>query len=363
MYYQVGIRHFYALTHFYTLVDILLKQYTDLSNVLYIIVSIISSIANVTPRFLGQLCLFENMSGIDQQFIHYTHPLAILVILIIISWLARHFKKLSTFISRGIIHAICFLLLLSYTSVVTTSLLLMRSLTFVGVDNVYTYLSPDIQYFHGRHLAYGIVVIIFTLLIVIGLPLLLLLEPFLNRKVNFIRIKPLLDQFQGCYKDKYRYFAAYYMICRLIIITIIIINFSEAFISRYLLMFASTIIALLHVMVKPYADNSLNISDGTILHTMVLVTGLPLFEYYDTFDSSLAVGIAFVLVILPLVQFVIIKIFTSKQTLKEIFKKIIKYFPFQDKALKYECNNVIANSTVTNDVNINADDNIRRNAE
>ena len=109
--------------------------------------------------------------------------------------------------------------------VATTSLLLMRSLTFANIDNVYTYLSPSIQCFYGRHLAYGITAIIFILLIVVGLPLLLLLEPFLNGKINFIKIKPLLDQFQGCYKDRYRWFAAYYMICRLIIISIIIANF------------------------------------------------------------------------------------------------------------------------------------------
>ena len=230
------------------------------------------------------------------------------------------------FVSRGIIHAVCFLLLLSYTSVATTSLLLMRSLTFSDVDNIYTYLSPDIQYFHGRHLVYGVTAIILALLIVIGLPLLLLTEPFLNGKINLSRIKPLLDQFQGCYKDKYRWFAAYYMICRLIIIIIIIANFSEEFLSRYLLITASTAITLIHVTVRPYVDNILNISDGAILQLSVLVTALPLF---DTFDSSLIVGIAFILVTLPLVQFVGIKILTNKHTLIQIIKKIIKYF--QDK--------------------------------
>ena len=231
MYYQLGIGYFYAVTYYYSVVDILLSQYTDLSDGLYITVTIMSSVAKVIPQFLGQLCLLKDMSGIDQQFIHYLHPLVVSLILIMISWLARHFKRFADFVSRGIIHAICFLLLLSYTSVATTSLLLMRSLRFADVDNVYTYLSPDNKYFHGRHLVYGIIAIILVVLIVIGLPLLLLLEPFLNSKVNFIRIKPLLDQFQGCYKDKYRYFAAYYMICRLIIITIIIANSSDAFIS------------------------------------------------------------------------------------------------------------------------------------
>ena len=152
-----------------------------------------------------------------------------------ISVLARRSRRVSLFISRGIIHFICFLLLLSYTSIATTSLLLMRPLTFMDIDKVYTYLSPDNEYFHGRHLVYIILAIIFTIVIVIGFPLLLLLEPFLNSKINFVKIKPLLDQFQGCYKDKYRCFAGYYMISRLVIILLVIVKISNDIITQYLL--------------------------------------------------------------------------------------------------------------------------------
>ena len=357
-YYRIEIGYLYAFAYYYTLLDTLLKQHTYLSNELYVMVTITSSIAKVIPQFLGQLCLFKNMSGIDQQFIHYVHPLAVLVILLLIKRLPRHFKRFSTFISRGIIHAICFLLLLSYTSVATTSLLLMRSLTFVDVDNVYTYLSPNIRYFHGRHLVYGVITIMFILLVVIGLPLLLLLEPFLKRKVNFYRIQPLLDQFQGCYKAKYHYFAAYYMICRLIIIAIIIANLTEAYISQCLLIIASIMIALIHLIVRPYSNNILNMSDGVILHLMILVAVLPLFEHYDTFDSSLLVAIAIALVILPLLNFVVIKIFTLK--FKDIIKNIINYC---NKTHKGELNNVIDNSTATNNnFDLIIDDSMRKNA-
>ena len=365
MYCQVGIGYFYTVTYYYSVVDILLSQHTDVSNRPYIYhtVTILSSIAKITPQFLGHLCLLENISGIDQQFIHYIHPLAVSVILIIICWIARNSKRLSMFISKGIIRAICFLLLLSYTSVATTSLLLMRSLTFADVDNIYTYLSPDIEYFHGRHLAYGIIAIIFTLLIVIGLPLLLLLEPFLNGKINFVKIKPLLDQFQGCYKDNYRWFAAYYMICRLIIITILICNLSDTFISRYLLITATTIMALIHLLVRPYVDNILNMSDGAILQLMVLVTVLPLFEYFDTYDSTLVMVIIFILVIFPLIQFIVIKLLISKQTLKAITKKTIKYFSAQNLAHEdVAVDNVISNTSAATFATLTIDDNMRRNA-
>ena len=235
-----------------------------------------------------------------------------------ITVLARKSLRLSAFISKGIIHVICCLLLLSYTSLATTSLLLMRPLIFHNVDKVYTYVSPDIEYFHCRHLVYGIVAVLFTIVIVIGLPLLLALEPFLNSKINFIKIKPLLDQFQGCYKDKYRCFAAYYMICRLIIITIIIANSSNDDIFQYLLMSTFVIIDLAHQIFRPYSNRLLNAFDGVILHFLVLVSVLPQVDSFSNLNSNLAVGITFVLVILPLLIFITMSLMINKEMIKKL---------------------------------------------
>ena len=80
-------------------------------------------------------------------------------------------------------------------------------------------------------------------------------------------------------------------------------------------------------MVRPYSDSILNISDGAILQLMVLVSALLLFAYFDTFDSSFAVGMEFVLVILPLVQFVVIMTLISKQRFKGIIMQDYHY-PF-----------------------------------
>ena len=73
----------------------------------------------------------------------------------------------------------------------------------------HSYLSPDIEYFHGRHPVYFIAAVVFVITIIIGLPLILLFEPFLNHNINFTRIKPLLDQFEGFYKNWCHWFAAY----------------------------------------------------------------------------------------------------------------------------------------------------------
>ena len=301
MYFKVEIGYLYGITYYYSIVDILLSQNWFFSNEkLYTLINVMSSITKITPEFLGRLCLMQGMSGIDQQFVHYMHPLAVSVIVVSVSYLARKSRRLSFFIRRGIIRFTCFLLLLSYTSVATTSLLLMRPLTFHNVNKTYTYLSPEIEYFHGRHLVYGIVSVLLTIVIVVGLPFLLLFEPFLNRKINFIKIKPLLDQFQGCYKDKYRCFAAYYMICRLVIIIIIIVNSPNDFTAHYLIITTCIIMALLHQIWRPYADDYLNLFDGVILHLTISVSFLPLVELFDDFNLNLVTGTIYTLVLSPI---------------------------------------------------------------
>ena len=360
MHFKVGIGYLYAITFYYSVVDILLCQNWYHLNAPIVIINVMSSIAKITPQFLGQLCFIENMSGIDQQFIHYIHPVAISLFLVMITVLARRSQRLSFFISKGIIHVICCLLLLSYTSLATTSLLLMRPLIFHDINKVYTYVSPDVEYFHGRHLVYALVALIFTIVIVIGLPLLLALEPFLNSKINFVKVKPLLDQFQGCYKDNYRCFASYYMICRLIIITIVIANPSNDFIFRYLLITACVIMALVHQIFRPYSNSVLNMLDGAIFHFLVLASVLPLAEFYNNFDSKLVVGITFILVILPFMIFITMSIMINKEKLKKLPGYC--YFKCSQLYLKYHSENPLEETEELSNENelINVIDDSRR---
>ena len=356
MYYKVGIGYLYCITYYYSMVDILLSQHLQASRGLFLTVSIMSSFSKITPQFLGELCLTTGMSGIDQQFIHYIHPTAVVLIIVMISLLARKSTRFTAIISRGIIHVICLLLLLSYTSIASTSLLLMRSLTFHQIDKVYTYLSPDIEYFHGRHLAYGIVALLCSISMVPGLPLLLTLQPILNRKFNFVKIKPLLDQFQGCYKDNYRCFAGYYMICRLVIITIVIANSSNEMITSYFLIVACGIIALVHVMVKPYNNEILNKFDGVVLQLIIFISALPL---VDDLDSPLVIIISFILVILPLIILTVVTLFLHKDNLQ----KFAAHFSSRSQTPNNDNDADISNETPMREFHLIIDDNARQKAK
>ena len=352
MHYQINIGKLYAITYYYSIVDALLSYNSDdFPDGLYTFINIMYSIAKLTPQFLGKLCLVKGISGIDQQFIHYIHPLAVAFILLIVTLLARCSHRISSLLSRAIIRVICFLLLFSYTSMTTTSLLLLKYLKFSDVTKVYTYLSPDTEYFHGRHLAYGIIAIICTITVAIGLPLLLLLEPFINHKINFTRIKPILDQFQGCYKDKYRWFAAYYMICRLLIISIIIVFTSNDFTARYLLITVCAVIVLVHLMIKPYNSNILNMFDAILLLLLVLATVLLLIDFTE---SNLTIQVIFLFLTLPLLVVGVVCLLAYKGSIKSLFINLFH------KVDDHDSNNNI--DMPTRNFDITVDETMRTNA-
>ena len=294
---QISLGYLYGLIYYFSIIRILLDNNPYYSDAVFQFASVLSSFAQLTPQFLGKLCFVRGLSGIDQLFIHYSHAVAVTLLLLIIVVAAKLSTRITLFVSRCIIRVICLLILLSYTSIASTSLQLLQPLRFTDIKEWYTYSSPSIQYFHGRHAAYGIVAALCELIIVIGLPLLLLLEPFLSRKINFIRIKPLLDQFQGCYKDKYRWFAAYYLICRQVIF-LIAYNFNSNYYNTvFYLQTACVVIAMIHALIQPYQSNSLNALDGAMLLLMIQANA------FIAVDDSTFIINGMIVILLPILLF------------------------------------------------------------
>ena len=178
----------------------------------------------------------------------------------------------------------------------------------LGDHVVCTYLSPDIQYFTGRHIIYTIVAVICLIVIAIGLPVFLLLQPYLkkSRRINFIRILPLLDQFQQCFKTKYHSVAAFYLICRLLIFVILgmdMIQYSTRFLILQIFCFT---IAMIHAWLQPYKENKLNSHDQTILLITLMIVSLSAGVAYTSLNGNTEMNdsIVAILALLPLVLFV-----------------------------------------------------------
>ena len=144
-------------------------------------------------------------------------------------------------------------------------------------------------------------------MIVIGLPLLLFLEPFLKRKVNFIRFKPILDQFQGCYKTRYHWFGAYYLICRQVIMTIVLLGNSNYDNMLFYLLLTCVVVATVHMWLRPYKNKLLNIFDGLLLQLMLVTVIISTFDFLQSSTSAMVL----ILVTLPLLLIFIAAIFNK----------------------------------------------------
>ena len=297
--FQVSSGYLYGLVYYYSMVGTLLNNNPYISDDVFQFVSVLSSLAQLTPQFLGKLCFVKGLSGIDQLFIHYSHAVGVSLMLLLIVVATRCSARISLFVGHCIICVVCLLLLLSYTSIASTSLQLLLPLRFTDVKEWYTYSSPQIQYFHGRHIIYGVVAVICELVVGIYLPLLLLLEPVLSKKINFVKIKPLLDQFQGCYKDKYRWFAAYYLICRQVIFLIVYTFSSNNHHMLAYLQTACVIMAMIHMWFQPYQNELLNALDGVILLLIILEVNLNIFPFLKNMITEIAI----IIVIIPLILF------------------------------------------------------------
>ena len=303
--------YLYGIIFFYSVLEFIIGEDLVVSDGLKLFITILSSIVNLSPKFLGQLCLAIGLSGIDQEVIHCVHPIAVVLLLLIIARAANRSVRFTAFVrQRGVVRTICLLLLLFYTSLSSTSWLLLRPLTFNGADGVYTYLSPDIKYFSGRHVAYSLIAIFCGIVIVLGLPILLLSEPILRRKFTFIKVKPLLDQFQGCYKAKYHCFAAFYLVYRLLMLLVISLDINY----RYLILqILCLIFAIVHAWVQPYKNNGLNSLDLSILLIMLMIVSLNVGATYSVLLGSIAANelILAVLIMLPLIMFVTLLLYSS----------------------------------------------------
>ena len=285
---QVSSGYFNGVIYFYSIVDILLVRNLHIVDGVFYAVAALSSFAKLTPQVLGKLCFVQGLDAIDQQFIHYSHPLCVSFILIGIVIAAKCSTKVAFYVKHCIAHVVFLFLVLSYTSVASISLQLLRAVQFNDHDGVFVYLSPDLKYYTQRHAVYVTIALLCGLVLVIGLPLLLLVEPLLRKKAGFERcvqmakLRPILDQFQSGYRDNYQCFAAYYLLCRLVIMLIAYFGNSDYSNMVYYMQTACVIFVINQLCFHPYKKHAVNILDTAILLTMLLVVNLNNFDFNET---------------------------------------------------------------------------------
>ena len=242
----------------------------------------------------------------------------------------------------------------------------------------YFYYDGTVEYFGSGHLPFAVLAVLVLTIIVI-LPLILTLYQFKPFQWCLERcrlctpklhsgLSAFVDSYQGCYKEKYRFFVGVYFILRILMAAA---DFDDTFSLRYLrhlLILLLIGMSLAFALLQPYKRMKYNVVDALHFAILASVYFFLLDEVFLTLFSrkSPFLPLASVLTVFPLLYLVALQ-FHWVLFKQGLFKRISEYFrghndetrpllddePLPDRMLHpqwYE-----SNSTGTSSVKINND--------
>ena len=265
-------------------------------------------------------CLWENATALDMiafkyVTILYSMMLMVTVVLIMNKCNGRCFTKCCriTAIKASVIHGISTFLMVGYAQCIKVSLsLLLRAHVYTANENELNryprvWFNGEIRYFSTEHLPYALPALF--CLITVGLlpPVLLLMYPLVNRAITYFgledykvfsvvfnissmnRLKPLLDSFQGCFKDNLRFFAGIYFLYRWVLLLIHLIT--VGFVSYYIFVGGFFVFILtVHTVCQPYVSRLHNIIDALLMCNLVMINFISLYNFHYSNNPTLSNG-------------------------------------------------------------------------
>lgn len=173
----------------------------------------------------------------------------------------------------------------------------------------------------GEHLYFAIPAFLCLFIIILPPPFILLMEPLLikisnilPRRVSYLlrqvrmKMKPFLDSFQGCFKDRCRIFAGFFFVYRILIFlpTLYSAAITIVYMTAEGLMF---LFLLCHCLIQPFQKKWYNQLDTFLLLNLLAVNTLTISSYFsmqwaDAHLKDSFVSIQIFLLTLPLIYIV-----------------------------------------------------------
>lgn len=249
-------------------------------------------------------CLFQTQKTLDILLIKYLTVGYGFFLVLGTVWLIQccsKFRCLGMRKSRrySVIQGLSAFLVMVYSQCTYISLSILNLIQIYAGAKPYkivVFFQGNIGYFSVNHLPYAIPALLCILFFVAPLPLLLIVYPLCNKIIALLKlennravkltsrllpvtkIKPLLDCFQGAFKDNYRFFAGLYFVYRVMIL-------SSRLVTGVILIFTIIEVQLiimlaLHTFIWPYQKRIHNIIDLFVFTNLAIINGLKLLNFF-----------------------------------------------------------------------------------
>ena len=306
-------------------------------------------------------CLWEGATVLDMLAFKYVTTACALILLLLVIFSARYWPFFRRNLQHcSVIHGIAAFIIISYAQCAKVSFQILtrvdvRSEGLVAKESV-VFLSGNVAFLGHHHQAYAIPAILTLLTLCTIPPVVLILYPAANSLFNSCqnsreqlrkcvkadrnncmckccdlnRLKPLLDSFQGCYKDRFRFFAGLYFIYRLAISAAFAFATSTIEVFTCLEIIVISILTI-HAITQPYQRRYYNIVDALTFADLAVINGLSLYNYYwsqhaSTHPRNLTIAASFqvLLIYIPMLYMAVIISLKFACKWKRIRHKLLK---------------------------------------
>ena len=180
-----------------------------------------------------ETCFCRGMTAYANVWLQFVFPVYIWLLVLVMIYSSRNSVTASKIIGRNAVSVLATLFLLSYAKLLRTVIAAVSSTSLgdeAGRRHLLWLMDGNVVYFSAPHAVLFFTALLAVLLYILPLTLLTLLAPCLQARTNHrmmrwvVRIKPLLDAYQGPYKDKYRHWTGVMLLLRLILFAVISAN-------------------------------------------------------------------------------------------------------------------------------------------
>ena len=216
-----------------------------------------------------ETCFYKGMNACEKTGLQFIFPFYLWFIIGLIILLARYFSKISKFVGNNATPVLATLLLLSYTKLLRTVILILSTsqISCNGNSQFYWFVDANIAYSRSCHLPLFITAVIVLILLVVPYTLFLLLFPLLEvsnekyrSKLSFlIKFKPFFDAYGGPYNDKFRFWPGILLLVRVMLA--LSVGLSDKYGTAFGCLVVIAIILITSLSFGKVYNNAINVLD------------------------------------------------------------------------------------------------------
>ena len=247
-----------------------------------------------------ETCFVHGMDAYIQTWLQFVFPFYIWMIVGVIIYLSRRSITVVKLVGSSAVSVLATLFLLSYAKLQRT---VITAFSFTYVQNYYGdgkslavwLYDGNVPFLQGKHIALFLMALAVTLLFILPFTLLLLFAPciqasncFLVEKVK-MKLTPLLDAYQGPYKDNFRFWSGLMLVVRSILLVGFGLNIlGDPDINNLLIIVVlSCLVAGTGIRGIVYKNTIIHVTEISFLLNLIILSGWTVYNRHrPTGDSA-----------------------------------------------------------------------------